>query len=101
MLIDMDLHHIVEGVTPVNSFLLVDDVFALKQWLVKSYGRRQLTSEERIANYRIFRGRRVVENAFGILAGRVLLGTMEQQHAQDTKTTPGTHPTGKPSSQSK
>ena len=63
------------GGPDLHYFLLGDNVFVLMPWLVK------LTREERIANYRISRGRRVIENAFEILVGRfrVLLTTMGQR----------------------
>ena len=69
-----------EGRPDLHYLLLDDDVFALMSRMVKHYSRRQLTREERIANYRISRGRGVVENVFGILVSRfrILLGTMEQ-----------------------
>ena len=38
--------------------------------MLKPYPRRDLTVEERIANYRISRGRRISENILGILGNR-------------------------------
>ena len=69
-----------EGGADLHYFLLSDVAFELMPWIVKPYSRRQLTGEETIANYRIFRDWRVVENALGILVSRfrVLLGTMDQ-----------------------
>ena len=66
---------------PRPFFFLADDDFALKSNMMKPYSRRNLSLEEKIANYRISRGRRVVENAFGILALRwqCLLSTMQQK----------------------
>lgn len=51
---------------------------------MKPYAQRQMTKEQRIFNYRMSRGRRIVENAFGILAQhwQILLTTM--QHDPET-----------------
>ena len=61
-----------------DQIYLGDSTFALMPWMVKPFSRRRPTKED--ANYRISRGRMVVENAFGILLSRfwVLMGTMEQ-----------------------
>ena len=54
---------------PLPYFLLGDEMFALKTWLMKPYP-GTLTRDQRIFNYRLSRGRRTIENAFGILAAR-------------------------------
>lgn len=47
-----------------------DEAFPLKENLMKPYPNQRITHDEKIFNYRICRARRVVENAFGILASR-------------------------------
>lgn len=55
---------------PLPHVLIGDEAFALRPWLMRPFPYRQSRSDVRKENYntRLCRARRVVENAFGILA---------------------------------
>ena len=69
---------------PVPYFLVGDDAFALKSYMMKPFSKTELTEDERIFNYRLSRARRVSENAFGILANRFQVLLIPMQHLPST-----------------
>ena len=58
------------GGPKVNFFIFGEDVFPLKLWLMRPYSSRSMDFKEMVFNYRIRRGRTVVESAFGMLTSR-------------------------------
>lgn len=56
--------------TAVPYVVLADDAFALKPYILKPFPGRALSVGKRLTNYRISRGRRTIENAFGIMSMR-------------------------------
>lgn len=59
--------------------ILADDAFALKTYLLKPFNFRDQDYSQRVFNYRLSRGRRMVESTFGIMASkfRLLRTTIE------------------------
>ena len=55
---------------PLPYYLLGDEIFPLKPWLMRPFPGKNMTEEERVYNYRQSRGRRTIENTFGILVTR-------------------------------
>ena len=55
---------------PMPYTLVADEAFPLRHWLMKPYPHRYLDHDKRIFNYRLCRARRIVENAFGVVANR-------------------------------
>lgn len=64
----LNLTTLQEAVENVNFVFLADDAFALREHLLQPFLFQNPTGEQRIYNYQLSRARRVVENAFRILA---------------------------------
>ena len=54
---------------PLNYFLVGDEIFPLKAWLLRPCS-GNLTDSQKLLNYRLSRSRHAIENTFGILASR-------------------------------
>ena len=66
------------GDTDVGYYMVGDDAFPLRPWLMKPLPQQHTNNEQRIYNYRISRAHRVVENAFGILTARYVYNILER-----------------------
>ena len=56
--------------TSLPNFVVGDEAFPLKQYLLRLYPGKNLTFERKVLNYRLSRARRIIENTFGIMSTR-------------------------------
>ena len=69
---------------PERGVFVGDDAFPLREDLLKPFSKSGLTVTEEVFNYRLSRARRVVENAFGVLAARFRIFFATMALAEDT-----------------
>lgn len=58
------------GDKSVPFVVVADDAFPLKPYIIKPYPYKNQPGPNRVYNYRLSRVRRIVENAFGLIANR-------------------------------
>ncbi|XP_052813932.1 uncharacterized protein LOC128240986 [Mya arenaria] len=63
-------------------YMVGDDAFPLRQYMLKPYPHRHLARDERIFNYRCSRARRVVENAMPISTGKMSRASSSRVHGE-------------------
>ena len=69
----------------VPYILVHDEAFPLQSWLLRPDTSQGIPEEQSIFNYRLSKARRVIENAFGILAARWKVFMQTIQSTADKK----------------